>query len=480
MNHQVRVLAISDDYGVRSLIESSLEAEGHLALCVPTPREALSAMQGGAVWDFLLMDAARNKSMDELFSSDLMKQCSSKKLCILSEMGETSWKSHAQKWNIEKILIKPLLRRDLDDLISSSVTTDVLPTTAISSTSLASASIPFKEQTPFIVEELDNQGFFLAASPAIVQMYKKIRILASVDHPVLILGESGVGKEVVARLLHKYHSRADKKFINVNTAALPSELLESELFGYEAGAFTGALKSKPGQFELADKGTLLLDEIGEMSPMMQAKLLHVLQDGSFSRLGARTSTQVDVRILAATNVDLEVAIMEKRFREDLYYRLNAFTITVPSLRERREEIPLLIEQMMNRLAAKSGQEPFVFSNRLLETAQEYHWPGNLRELRNFVTRVLVLQDHDAAYDDLASKTRGKFSEHVSLEQAVNLSASVQPGMKSVLKEMKHQTESRMIKEALSASGWNRRRAATSLNISYRTLLYKIQEHGLTA
>jgi transcriptional regulator with PAS, ATPase and Fis domain len=257
-------------------------------------------------------------------------------------------------------------------------------------------------------------------------------------------------------------------------------LLESELFGYEAGAFTGALKAKPGKFELADKGTLLLDEIGQMSPMMQAKLLHVLQDGSFSRLGARNSTQVDVRILAATNVDLEVAIIEKRFREDLYYRLNAFTISVPSLRERREEMPLLIEQMMNRLAAKSGQEPFVFSSRLLETAQEYHWPGNLRELRNFVTRVLVLQDQDAAYDDLASKIRGKFSDRVSLEQAGDLSASIQPGMKSVLKEMKHQTESRMIKEALSASGWNRRRAATSLNISYRALLYKIQEHGLTA
>jgi DNA-binding NtrC family response regulator len=479
MPHQVRLLAISDDYGVRSVIESSLEAEGHLALCVPGPREALNAIQSGAAWDFLLMDAARNKSMDELFSSDLLRQCSSNKLCILSEMGETSWKTHAQKWNIEKVLIKPLLRRDLDKLISSSAIADVVPAAAISSPCAASTPPPLQESAPFLLEELDNQGFFLAASPAMVQMHKNIRILASVDHPVLILGESGVGKEVVARLLHKYHARADKKFINVNTAALPSELLESELFGYEAGAFTGALRAKPGKFELADKGTLLLDEIGEMSPMMQAKLLHVLQDGSFSRLGARCSTQVDVRILAATNVDLEVAIMEKRFREDLYYRLNAFTLTVPSLRERREEIPLLIEQMRNRAASRAGQEPFVFSSLLLEAAQEYHWPGNLRELRNFVTRLLVLQDEESALADLRVKTKAKANE-TALEPVREVAANGQMGMKGAVTEVKHQMESRMIKDALSASGWNRRRAATNLNISYRALLYKIQQHGLTA
>src|ERR1700722_7206629 len=188
------------------------------------------------------------------------------------------------------------------------------------------------------LEELDNGHFFLAACPTMLRLYREIRVLAPVDIPVLILGESGVGKEIVAMLLHKYHAPSENAFLNVNCAALPTELLESELFGYEAGAFTGAIKSKPGKFELANKGTLLLDEIGEMSPQMQAKLLHVLQDGTFTRLGGRTSTHVQVRILAATNVNIEAAIIEKRFREDLYYRLNAFTIVVPSLRERREEI----------------------------------------------------------------------------------------------------------------------------------------------
>src|SRR6202041_3505018 len=181
----------------------------------------------------------------------------------------------------------------------------------------------------------------------------------------LILGESGVGKEIVAMLLHKYHANSEKKLLSINCAALPTELLESELFGYEAGAFTGATKSKPGMFELADKGTVLLDEIGEMSPPMQAKLLHVLQDGSFCRLGARSSSRVNVRVLAATNINMQEAIAEKRFREDLYYRLDTLTITVPPLRERRDEIPLLMDQMFHRGAIELGH-PFVPSERLVE------------------------------------------------------------------------------------------------------------------
>ena len=337
------------------------------------------------------------------------------------------------------------------------------------------------EELPYHLEDLNPHGFFLAACPAMMQVYKNIRILASVDYPVLILGESGVGKEVVARLLHKHHSKQERMFINVNTAAIPTELLESELFGYEPGAFTGAVKAKPGKFELADKGTLLLDEIGEMTPQMQAKLLHVLQDGSFTRLGGRTQTRVNVRILAATNVNMELAIQEKRFREDLYYRLNAFTIVVPSLRERREELPLLIQQMLLRGAASNGQEPICLSGRLMEAAQEYHWPGNLRELRNFVTRLLVLRDQDSALEDLRRKTRSKeLVVATAMQAVVEPAASAPRGMKGAVNDVKYQTESRMIKEALSASGWNRRRAASNLNISYRALLYKIQQHGLSA
>ena len=329
------------------------------------------------------------------------------------------------------------------------------------------------------VEELGNNRFFIAASPTMMRLYRDIRVLAPVDIPVLILGESGVGKEVVAMLLHKYHANAEKKLLNINCAALPNELLESELFGYEAGAFTGATKSKPGMFELANKGTLLLDEIGEMSPRMQAKLLHVLQDGSFSRLGALSSSRADVRILAATNINMQDAILEKRFRQDLYYRLNTLTIVVPPLRERREEIPLLMEQMFRRGAVDLGR-PLISSSRIVEVAQEYHWPGNLRELRNFVTRTLILQDEEAAYNDLCAKIRPRSTPPVkdTLAEVPINRAPIPIGMKNAVTEVKNEVEIRMLLDALSASGWNRRKAAASLNISYRALLYKIQQHRL--
>ncbi|HVJ09780.1 MAG TPA: sigma-54 dependent transcriptional regulator [Acidisarcina sp.] len=472
MTRQVQILAISDDTNVCNLILNALESEGYEAMCVPSSQEALQLLRKGLVADYLFFDASRNRSKDGLFVPALMQTIGSDRLCILSEMGDISWKSHAARWNIHTILRKPLLRQDLERFTSQPKI----------DASLAASSIADKTQS-YHLEELDNNRFFLAASPVMLQIYKDIRILAPVDIPVLILGESGVGKEVVAMLLHKYHSRSEKKFLNVNCAALPTELLESELFGYEAGAFTGAVKSKPGKFELANKGTLLLDEIGEMSPQMQAKLLHVLQDGSFARLGARTTTQVDVRVLAATNINMQEAIEEKRFREDLYYRLNAFTISIPPLRERRQEIPLFMEQLMQRGTVELGQQPFAFSGQVIEAAMEYHWPGNLRELRNFVTRMIILQDQEGAYNDLRAKTRSASAVSAPIpisEPAMEMKPPVLAGMKGVVNGVKNQTEIRMIQDALSASGWNRRRAATNLNISYRALLYKIQQHGLTA
>lgn len=475
MTHAVQLLAISDDINVCNLIHTSLESEGFKALCVPSPREALQLLHRGVMTDLLLFDAAKNISREGLFASSLLQNVASEKLCILSEMGDTSWEGYAAKWNINKVLTKPLLRQDLEKLLHPPQPEIVAPLNQLAD---ASGKVP-----SYHLEELDHNRFFLAACPTMMQLYRDIRLLAPVDIPVLILGESGVGKEIVAMLLHKYHSRSEKKFLNVNCAALPTELLESELFGYEAGAFTGATGSKPGKFELANKGTLLLDEIGEMSPAMQAKLLHVLQDGSFSRLGARVSTQVDVRVLAATNINMQDALTEKRFREDLYYRLNTLTITIPPLRERREEIPLLMDQMIKRGAVELGQ-PFEFSQRILSAAQEYHWPGNLRELRNFVTRTLILQDEESAYNDLRSKTRAATATPsvavVAVEPVIEKKPPVPAGMRDVVNGVKNEAEIRMLQDALSASGWNRRRAAKNLNISYRTLLYKIQRHGLTA
>jgi len=329
-----------------------------------------------------------------------------------------------------------------------------------------------------IVEELEDGRYFLAASPSMLKIHRQVHLLAEVDAPVLILGESGTGKEVIAHLIHKHSRRARHRFVNVNCAALPTDLLESELFGYQQGAFTGAIKDKPGKFELANRGTLLLDEIGEMSAQMQAKLLHVLQDGQFNRLGARETSRVDVRVLAATNVAIETALVGKTFREDLYYRLNVFTIKVPPLRERREEIPYLIEEIVRRSPQEwRNSSDVTFSSRLMDAVLLYSWRGNVRELRNFVTRTMTMRDTATAIDELEKKIAD--GHRVEAGDEFEPSVAESAGMRTVMREMKDRAELQMIREALEASGWNRRNAARALNISYRGLLYKIQQHGLS-
>jgi DNA-binding NtrC family response regulator len=472
MMRAVTVVLISEDENLRLLVQRSLESEGHTVVCAATAAEAGSAVLPELKPDLLLLDTTRGRQAATLFPAEWQETLRGCHVTVLSEMGNDTWQRHTERGRVHSVLNKPFLRQDLEKLIAR----------------LEPEPVPVETLSPppvsgHHVEELENGRFFFAASPAMLNIYKNVRVLAPVDIPVLILGESGVGKEIVAMLLHKYHGRTGKNFVNVNCAALPTELLESELFGYEVGAFTGAVRAKPGKFELADKGTLLLDEIGEMSPQMQAKLLHVLQDGTFSRLGARTASQVDVRVVAATNIDMEAAMAEKRFREDLYYRLSTFAITIPPLRQRREEIPFLMQHLITRAASELDQQPMVLSERVLAAAQEYGWPGNLRELRNFVIRTLVLQDQEAACNELRVKARAATTSVTVYPgpHAVSSSAPPEPrGMRSVVNDIKNQTESRMIQKALAATGWNRRRAATDLNISYRALLYKIQQHGLSA
>ncbi|HUR37513.1 MAG TPA: sigma-54 dependent transcriptional regulator, partial [Terriglobales bacterium] len=294
----------------------------------------------------------------------------------------------------------------------------------------------------------------------------EVALVANVDIPVLMLGESGTGKEIIARLIHKRSARAHKPFMKVNCAALPGDLLESELFGYEPGAFTGANKAKPGKFEQCNKGTLMLDEVGEMPVQLQAKLLHVLQDGEFSRLGSRTSIKVDVRVLAATNIDVQKSIANKTFREDLYYRLNAFTVNVPPLRERREEVPFLLRHYMNRMSESYGRLPIPLSPRLVDACQNAAWPGNVRELSNFVKRFLILGDEDMVLAELVR------SDADSAPPVENL--------KDVARGAKNGAEAEAIQRALQQTGWNKKRAATLLKISYKALLYKIQEYGIRA
>ena len=298
--------------------------------------------------------------------------------------------------------------------------------------------------------------------------------LANVDVPVLLLGESGTGKEVVARLLHRASARAHHPFLKVNCAALPAELMESELFGYEAGAFTGATRAKPGKFEVCDKGTILLDEIGEMSPNTQAKLLHVLQNREFSRLGSPRQVKVDVRVLAATNIDMQKALAEKSFREDLYYRLNAFTIALPPLRERREEIPLFIEYFLKTFAAEYSCKIPRVSDETLAKCVSYPWPGNVRELANFAKRFLILKDTALVLAESDPDARGQSLPNSSPDD----NAGGPSDLKALVRGLKGEAESKAIAATLQATKWNRKEASRRLNISYKALLYKIQRYGI--
>jgi len=307
----------------------------------------------------------------------------------------------------------------------------------------------------------------LTLNPAMEELHKQIDRIAPVDVPVLLLGESGVGKEFVAHAIHARSLRSRGPFLKVNCAALPSELLESELFGYEAGAFTGAVRSKPGQFEMCDQGTILLDEIGEMTSTLQAKLLQVLQDQQFSRLGGRRMMTVDVRILAATNINIDKALEEKVFRPDLYYRLNTITLRIPALRERREDIPAFLEYFMGQLSEKLGCPPRPFSKRVMDACLRYSWPGNVRELKNFVCRYLVLADDETALAAL----RDSNSEGAE-------GPARKPGMRQLVYSIRAEAEKRMIEEGLAKARWNRTETARALHISTKTLWNKMRQYGI--
>ena len=320
---------------------------------------------------------------------------------------------------------------------------------------------------------------FVAVSSTMKDIYSQVRRISSFDIPVLLLGESGTGKGVVANMIHELSYRSAQRFMKINCAALPSELLESELFGYEAGAFTGAGKAKAGRFEACHRGTILLDEIAEMPIGLQAKLLHVLQDGEFSRLGSYTPTQVDVRVIAATNTRISEAIAGGNFRRDLYYRLNVYTIYLPPLRERREDIPALLEHFIDYWSEQIDRPALPVSKTLLEASMEYPWPGNIRELENFVRRYLIIGDESQALRQLQQGAVGFGAEHLPVAGQVETES--QPGdLKQKVRRLKEGAEKTAIMRALALTGGNRTEAARLLHISVRALQYKIRNFGVEA
>jgi transcriptional regulator with PAS, ATPase and Fis domain len=288
---------------------------------------------------------------------------------------------------------------------------------------------------------------------------------------VLIRGESGTGKELIAKAIHYNSPRRDKRFLKVNMAALPETLLESELFGHEKGAFTGATERRIGRFEAAHGGTLFLDEIGDLPAPLQVKLLRVLQEREIERLGSHQPIPVDIRILAATNQDLERAVQERRFREDLYYRLNVFPIVLPPLRARRGDLPLLIEFVLQKFATRLGKPVTAISREAMEALLRYDYPGNVRELENILERAMILARRDAVYvEDLPLHLRDNTPEAIGAPQTQQTSLS----------EVVHAVERQMILRALERHGGVQTRAAAELGISERVLRYKLHKHGLRA
>src|SRR5215468_9996008 len=455
-----KILVVDDEPSIRKYLQTLLEVDGYDVETVSSGKEALTRINKGERPDFIILDVLMAEMGGLETLQELMHLDRSLNVIMLSCSNEVGTVVEAIRLGAHDYLTKPFEKTELEAAMLKSR----------QKRQLSQENQALRDYCDQVTEDLS----FLAASPQMVRIRQQILQIAPVDVPVFICGESGVGKEVVARMIHLRSKRRNQPFVKVNCAALPGELLESELFGFEQGAFTGAVRSKPGKFELANKGTIFLDEIAEMSTHLQAKLLHVLQDHQYSRLGGRHMIETDVRVLAATNVDVHEAMKTGKFREDLYYRLNVLSILVPPLRERTAEIPLLFRHFLEKYSEKFGKPPAEPSKHLLDAALNYPWPGNLRELENFVKRYVILEDDEGSLRELVemSATRQRTSPR---EEPV---LPKEQGLKALVRGLKDEAEMEAIADALEKTRWCRKDAAKMLGISYKALLYKMRQFNL--
>jgi two-component system, NtrC family, response regulator AtoC len=478
-----RILIVEDEPEVRDYLSLALKQQGFATDFAEDGEEAINALQQpGSEFGAMLLDIImpRKDGLDTLREVRQMRP--NLPVVMLSGSCSTAHIIQAMKSGANDFLQKPI---SLDDLGST-------------------LSKILKTKPDFLPREPRTSPARTSEDHLIPNWASKIdRHLSSVGEsevPVLLRGETGSGKEVLARQLHARSPRRDKPFLKVNCAALPSELVESELFGYERGAFTGAFKTNEGRFKQADGGTILLDEIGDMDVKLQAKLLQVLQDQEFLRLGSKESVRVNVRVMAATHCDLEEAIRQGRFRADLYYRLNVISIRIPPLRERREEVLPLFDYLARKHGSDRMRGPQL-SPSLQQALLEYDWPGNIRELENVVRQFLVLQDADLAEQELrrrqmlnagsmpkaAAAMAGAGFGHVAETSTEKPTGTVPFGQNFApqahaaphsldrVDEFKKNAEATVILSALKNTRWNRRQAAEILKIDYKALLYKMKK-----
>jgi two-component system response regulator AtoC len=455
---QTTILIADDEATIRANLRLLLESEGYHVVEAADGIQASQALEEQTVALVLLdLKMPGRSGLDIL--RDHQDQLEDMPVIVITAMGGSSAPIEAMRLGAYDYITKPF---DLDEVLFT-VKRALMQSALVAQVQALSAESD-GEAVDLPEEEL------VGRTPAMLEIFKTIGRVASTQEPVLILGESGTGKELVANALHRNSSRADRPFIKVNCAALSPTLLESELFGHERGAFTGAVGSRTGRFEQANRGTLFLDEIGELNIELQAKLLRVLQFSQFERVGGNNTLQVDVRIVAATNKDLGDMVTQQRFRQDLYYRLNVVSIELPPLRARRDDIPLLAEQTVHRLARKYQWPQLAVSPEALRFLCDQPWPGNIREMHNVLARAAIL-----------SRGRLILPEDLSATGLLNTSPSPGPasGLSLSLKEILAETERRVIQHALEQMAWNRTKASRLLGISRRQLFDKIRQYGLT-
>lgn len=483
LNSEVRVLIIDEDASFTRFLSAHLQRKGFEVSVASTPDEGLRMAR--------TLDPAL-VLLDPMFSGvtsleilERLRQVKPDQTSIIvSGQNDPEFVFKVSKAGAEDFLRKPVDPRELDARVNR----------ILLSQRLSTEVTQLRDQ----VRRNSDFAMLFGTSPKMEEIKNTIEQVAETTATVLIRGESGTGKEVVARMVYAQSARREKPFVKVNCAAIPHELLESELFGYEPGAFTGANRQKLGKFDLANAGTLFLDEVSEMHPALQAKLLHVLQDGEFSRLGGKRDISVDVRILAATNKQLERAVEDGTFREDLFYRLNVITIHIPPLRERREEVPVFVDYFLRKYSEFYGKQPAPFSEFAIARMMEYYWPGNIRELENLVKRYVIVGNEPQIIRELTSHkppattwnesptplaarqsvSRGSqpVTPAIPISSARPADDADTPSLLEIGRRAAMQAERAAIEKTLAQTRWNRRQAAKILKISYKALLNKLKTY----
>jgi DNA-binding NtrC family response regulator len=466
-----KILVVDDDPKIRWVLRQGLEDDNY---DVDEAEDGLEALQKFETFqpDLTLMDV-KMPGMDGLEAMSKIREMNIKTpIIVLSAFPDSKIIVQAMKSGAEDFLIKPFDIEMVKMIIQKTLEREGM-----------------KEEIEKLKGELEISsayGQFVGDSLPMREIKQQIEQVADSELNILIEGESGTGKEIVARLLHQRSERKRNPFIKVNCAALPEHLLESELFGYEKGAFTGAVNSKPGRFELADGGTIFLDEIGEMPLSLQAKLLQVLEHKEFFRVGGKKLITVDVRIISATNIDMQKNIDLSIFRSDLYFRLNDVTISLPPLRSRIDDLALLFEHFMLKYSKQYGKEPVPFSEAIETELSSYEWPGNVRELESFIKRMVVLGYENAlrqlkgagAFSVPKKVGAGADGQGDEPEENENSQPPDTYSLKVIAQKALSRAEKRAIRRAREKTKWNRKRAAELLEISYRSLWYKIKEYEI--